>query len=324
MKKLPNSLRSHISNVYAVDVALDGTVASCGDDGIIVWSQDGVKQLQIEQMQAKTNVSFVAGDRNRLISSSDTHIWLYDARTPSGRPVATWNENEEEINQISTNVSGEYAAACDDSGEIKIIDLRQNRLYRTLRRAHANICTSVQFHPTRHAQLVSGGLDAHVVLWDFVKARCLEKVSMVNGQNHGQFVNPPLVHSIGMHAGGEGVAAALGDSAVSWFHLGKRSVLHVCSLTDRHTASVSQVTFASQSRSGRKDILISGGNDGKIVRWDIGDLIMEKREVDSFESGELAWTQEHGSKINWLATSCAMPVLYVADQTSDVSVYELT
>ena len=67
--------------------------------------------------------------------------------------------NKEEINQISVNEKGEYLAACDDDGEIKIIDLRQDNLFKALPARHSNICSSVQFRLQRPWQILSAGLD---------------------------------------------------------------------------------------------------------------------------------------------------------------------
>jgi hypothetical protein len=45
--------------------------------------------------------------------------------------------------------------------------------YKTLRRGHSNICSSVAFRPHRPWEVLSGGLDAAVVRWDFSRLRPL-------------------------------------------------------------------------------------------------------------------------------------------------------
>ena len=318
----PLLLRSHSSNVYAVDAARDGTVASCGDDGTIVWSNDGRPTRRIaskgDDAAPTTNVAFV--DPNRLMTSTETTLRLHDAR--SDVIIREYVVNDDDVNEIAIDPSSQYAAACDDSGQIRVVDLRQNRLYRTLRRdAHANICTTAKFCRSA-ASLASGGLDARIVAWDVAKAKCVAKISMLDGGGGGgggQFVNPPLVHSIAMHRGGAtGVAAvAMGDFSVGWVRVDRNRMKDVGRLGECHAASVSQVAFSRND--GNEDVLVSGGNDGRIVKWSVG---VEK-------GGRLSETApptviEHGSKINWLATSFVEPLVYVADQTSNVSIYRLS
>lgn len=66
-----------------------------------------------------------------------------------------FDHNSEEINQVSilcyifylvskflkvvVSQDGKYLAACDDSGEAKIIDIEQGKLAHTLARRHKNV-----------------------------------------------------------------------------------------------------------------------------------------------------------------------------------------
>jgi hypothetical protein len=53
----------------------------------------------------------------------------------------------------------------------QIMDVRTRKLYKTLKGVHTNICTSVLFQAHRPWELVSGGLDAQMVRWDFGSGR---------------------------------------------------------------------------------------------------------------------------------------------------------
>ena len=109
--------------------------------------------------------------------------------------------NQDEVNSIAVSaVNGGWLAAGDDSGEIQVISLQQlaasaaaatgaeapagaaaeaaaapvrPATYKTLRRGHTNICTAVAFRPHRPWELLSGGLDATVVRWDYSRLRPL-------------------------------------------------------------------------------------------------------------------------------------------------------
>jgi WD40 repeat protein len=70
--------------------------------------------------------------------------------------TAVMDFNTDEINQIRVNEKGAFVAACDDSGEIKVMDVRKGHaLFKTLR-GHDNICASIVFRPRTSWDLLSG------------------------------------------------------------------------------------------------------------------------------------------------------------------------
>ena len=82
-----------------------------------------------------------------------------------------------------------------------------------------------------------------------------------------------------------------------------------CKSFKAHESEISQVKYFEE-----KSFLVSGGNDGKIKFW--------KNEADqNYICGEIL----HGSKINWL-TCCSISknLIVLADQSSNVNVYEIT
>jgi WD40 repeat protein len=97
---------------------------------------------------------------------------------PSASPLHTYSFNSEEINQVAVNHKGTFLAAADDSGEIKVINLQNHKLFKTLQGVHSNICSSAVFHPRRPWEVVSGGLDSKIVKWDFSRGRPLHVVDL--------------------------------------------------------------------------------------------------------------------------------------------------
>lgn len=89
----------------------------------------------------------------------------------SWKPLEIYNYNKEEINQVVCNSKSSFLAAADDGGDVKIIDIRQQCLYKTLRAGHESICSSVQFLPWKPWEVITGGLDSKLVMWDFSKGR---------------------------------------------------------------------------------------------------------------------------------------------------------
>ena len=83
--------------------------------------------------------------------------------------------SRDEVNQVAINPKGTLLAAADDAGEIAVIDLAAGTLRRTLRGGHSNICSAAVFRENSPWELLSGGLDAEVVRWDFSGGRPLRR-----------------------------------------------------------------------------------------------------------------------------------------------------
>ncbi len=86
--------------------------------------------------------------------------------------------NSEDINSLALSPNGTYLAAADDSGEVKIINVRTQELHKTLRGSHTNICAAVAFRPHHPWEVLSGGLDAQAVRWNFASGRPLRTWQM--------------------------------------------------------------------------------------------------------------------------------------------------
>ena len=53
--------------------------------------------------------------------------------------------NNDEINSISAAPTGRFLAAADDAGDVKVIDASTWQLFKSMRGAHDNICSSAVF-----------------------------------------------------------------------------------------------------------------------------------------------------------------------------------
>ena len=207
----------HTDRVLSLDINRNGILVSGGEDSLCIWSSDGTPQskFSLENANCKevNSVCFCLKYPERLYASSRNRIFSYDIRNLA-TTVCEFEFNVDEINQIATHDKSTFLAACDDSGEIKIIDVQSKKVFKSLRGKHENICSTVQFRPTRPWEVVSGGLDSRVVSWDFSSGRALQEVDMRNLDNASDretyLVNPPLVHSIHMSENGRIFAAGLG------------------------------------------------------------------------------------------------------------------
>jgi WD40 repeat protein len=151
--------------------------------------------------------------------------FLFDLRRPEvvlKQPDAIVSQNSDEINRIVIHPKGDYIAACDDSGEVKLFEPIRHSLVRTLRSKHTNLCTSLAFRPKSGHQIVSGGMDCQVVIWDTSNGRAQHSFS-TNDASSGSGVNPPFVHSLDMAVSGDECAFGLGNADVLLYSLKNRS-----------------------------------------------------------------------------------------------------
>lgn len=208
----------HKSSVLSLDVNREGILASGGEEELCVWSKDGSSRSKLSYSSADdskevNSVSFCVKNPERLYASCENKIFSYDLRNLSST-VCEFEYNEDEVNQIAVHEKGAYVAACDDSGEIKVIEVQSGRLFKSLKNKHDNICSTVQFRPNRPWEIVSGGMDSRVVSWEFSSGRALQELNaqeLAEDNSDGAYlVNPPFVHSIHMMANGRMFAAGLG------------------------------------------------------------------------------------------------------------------
>ncbi|KAK1422742.1 hypothetical protein QVD17_18028 [Tagetes erecta] len=182
-----------------------GIIVSSDEDGRVCWfdmrCKDVVSTMDVAQNPI-SSLCFKPGNEDIIYVSSENEVKVFDVHMlASWTPLESYNYNKEEINQITCNSKSSFLAAADDGGDIKIIDIRQKCLYKTLRAAHESICSSVQFLPWRPWEVITGGLDSKLIMWDFSKGRPfkvmdLGKSDPDNSSNAGQCFNPAFVHAI--------------------------------------------------------------------------------------------------------------------------------
>ena len=272
---------------------------------------------------------------NTLYTSNGSCVCIYDVRNFQ-TSIETLQYNEEEINQIVLDESEKHLAACDDSGEIKIISLSDKKVFKTLRRKHTNICSTVCFRPRKPWEVFSGGMDCNLIHWDFSRPRCVNQFNMQElsdapSELGAYMVNPPFVHHLSTSKDGKYLACALENGMVSLFDTSKKHASELVSL-HAHSQGASQVYFVSDTK------MITGGNDATVALWDVSKIYEEASEPhsppqrnghstpihdrnwDVTEACKISEVQ-HDSKINWLKPVCVNNENYViiADQTLDLT-----
>ncbi|XP_022715741.1 WD repeat-containing protein 53 [Durio zibethinus] len=202
-------LRGHQATATCCIASRDrpGLVATSAEDGCICWFDMRCKDVQLVMdvsNEPVSSVCFNSGNENIIYVSTGNVVKCFDVNMlaeNSWKPLEIYSYNKEEINQVTCNSKSSFLAAADDGAEIKIIDIRQQCVFKTLRAGHTSICSSVQFIPWRPWEVITGGLDSKLITWDFSKGRPSKIVDfglpdMSSGSNAGQCLNPAFVHSI--------------------------------------------------------------------------------------------------------------------------------
>ncbi|KAK7486465.1 hypothetical protein BaRGS_00022266 [Batillaria attramentaria] len=331
----------HQASVLCVDVQPStGQVASGSEEGdLCLWSSAG--ELINKYTRPETDCTSVLFSRLKpttLYVAFGANVLIFDTDHPQ-EPKHSFQCNLDEVNQVQVDEKEEFIAACDDAGEIKILGISELKVYKTLRFKHTNICSTVLFRLGRPWEVISGGLDCRMVHWDFSKPKCLNQFNMqelhaTSNDDTGYMVNPPFIHHLAMNKTRSLIACALENGLVAVFdstakNLKEKFCLHA------HEQGVSQVHFSSENT------LISGGNDCRIIVWDLskaeenqanegfclnGDSSVEDRRNESITELCKAHTLVHPFKVNWLAPFMREGRLHVAiaDQTSNITIKPLS
>ncbi|CAL1410426.1 unnamed protein product [Linum trigynum] len=224
----PRRLRGHKATATCCIASRDrpGIVVTSGEDGRVCWFDMRCKEVQFVMEVGEQPISslcFKPGNEDILYVSSGSEVKCLDVLMANDwKPLRTYNYNKDEINQIACNSRAAFLASTDDAGDVKIIDIHQHCLYKTLRTGHSSICSSVQFIPWRPWEVITGGLDSKLIMWDFSKGRPVKIVDFGSNSSNNttQCLNPAFVHAIAVpdvdmvDNAGKICAVARGDGVV--------------------------------------------------------------------------------------------------------------
>ena len=329
----------HTDSALCVDCKADGTrIVSGGEDGeVCLWDRNGTLLHKLHpQPDDCTSVWVSKMSDNLFYIACGTEVKSFDDRNLQ-QSVENFEFNEEEINQIVLDEKEHHLAACDDSGEVKIISLQEKRLYKTLRRKHTNICSTACFRYKKPWEILTGGMDCNLIHWDFSRPKCMNQFNMQELQDApsdlgAYMVNPPFVHHLSMSPDGKYLACALENGFVSVFDTTKKNISESLTLHG-HTQGVSQVVFISEKK------LVSSGNDCVIVEWDLDQIeaapppmeatnghtsVLHSRNAQISENCRVQEIQHH-EKINWLKyfRNGDNGFVIVADQSAELTMMPL-
>jgi WD40 repeat protein len=158
--------------------------------------------------------------------------------------------------------------------------------------AIASMVTSVGFRPRcKNLELASGGTDCTVQLWDVNKPKRPLSVLKIPNTDAGanQVCNPPMVHGLEWSPSGRLLAAACGDGSCCLLQADNRSLVLAARL-EAHGGALASVVFPEWTNSSiilnddaasrqtqhvaaHDRLLLTAGNDGFILLWDLGSML---------------------------------------------------
>jgi len=281
-----------------------------------------------------------------FLVACEKEVYVYDERVSLETHQQVFADNSDEVNYITVNNQG-HVAACDDAGEIKVYDLKNNTLLRSLRRKHTNICSCATFLPGagRGDELITGGLDSQILAWDYKRVRVAQTINTQElltalGDSSVGMFNPPFVYSIDVTDDGRTFAAGLGNGSLQLFKVMKgRRVLAPFACINKHSSTgVSAVCFIKpQDTTGDvTPMLVTGGNDGIVNYWAVPvddpsskskrstPIVNEVYEEAHVQSMLIA-SMDTQSKINFIgnASISNQRLAFVCDQTPSLKYFKI-
>lgn len=312
---LVTKIHTRMEDTACVYIGDGGDLFTCHEKFIHCWSSQGIMTSSIASpIHGMINCIQQSPTRsNTFAYAVQNSVVLCDSRSWSS-PVHTFTYNEDEINEISFHPNGKYICAVDDSGDVKVMDIDDKKLFQTLKGEHDNICSTAAFSTSKQWELFSGGLDCKLLRWNFSIGRMVAATLVPKDLDEGGncAVNPPFVYSIVALPFHDLLACALGNGTVGLYSVKEKKANRYISSARLHSSGVARVTYLQ--KNGR-DLLVSGGNDGRIAVSEV-DCKDRRCTISAIVSSS------HDSKVNWLAVSKDCHIC-IADQTDFVSVYQI-
>ncbi|KYR02684.1 WD40 repeat-containing protein [Tieghemostelium lacteum] len=322
-------------------------IATSSEDSTArIWDTKTNKTIQCIQPFKDTAITNITFDSDNFVYCSHNNtISVFDLRQPSIiiRNIShQYTYNKEEINQITFDSRYQYLAACDDSGQIKVIDVEKKKLQETLEKKHSNICSSVAFRHGVKNELLSGAMDCFLVRWNFIKGRPIfaetfnplakpKKPQPGQPLEQKQILNPPFVNSIDVSSDGKYVSVAIGNGELTCLDIS--TFQPYVKIETAHLSNISLVHYPKFEKPSNSNSIFSvGGHDKSIKLWDISpemnqayqnESIFKKADEEIDNSKRIKLYTQHHSKLNWITTSTFNHSLYIADTSNDLTVLSI-
>ena len=180
----------HNDSINFIELKDDGLIFSCSDEELVFYNMHSSAKQVLHQIDPKKEEEFSylkyisTGNNEYLFTSNGPILNLFDIN--SLKKIDKFKFFKETINCIEINKTQNLIACCDDSGEIKLLDLRctsdsnnnkkisissPNLTLKKSLKQHTNICFTLKYNPLNEFELFSGSYDCTIIKWDtrFIK-----------------------------------------------------------------------------------------------------------------------------------------------------------
>lgn len=309
----------HSDSINCIQInSVDGNclIFSCSDEELNVIHENGSnKQTILGGADELTSLKLTTlGDR--IFLSNSKYIQIFD--TNSQKQLNRYKFFKDTINCFEFSTDESLLASCDDSGEIKLFDLRTKekeclKLKQSYRK-HENICSYVKFNPLNCQYLMSGSFDCNLIKWDLrysnLSQSCLYQINInevlatkLNQQNEFMStMTPAFIHTIEFFK--NYILTGIENGMCLIFDFNDLKYLTHDQL---HNYNCALVKISQLS----DDLFVSGGNDGKFQFFAINIEGKITRKDDL--------TIDNSLKINSFEIN--EQNLYVCDTSNDLKIY---
>ncbi|KAI9318229.1 WD40-repeat-containing domain protein [Dichotomocladium elegans] len=273
---------------YAQDSFLGQHILASGseDSTCRLWDLRQARAVKgIQKLpDAVTSIAFSSSQKPYVYLASSNKVFAYDLRNDGlifTVPAHEYAFNEDEINCI--DVRDHFLATADDQGEVRVVDLEKNTIYKKMIKKHSNICMAVKFRSKKP--------------WEDVS-------ETRSGQ---QMFNPPFIYALDTSKDGQWIAAGLGDCSIQLLHeAGKKTKRKEIRIEEAHTYMVNCISFVTPASKNASQQLLSGSANGSVKLWELahGETPYEQKASYQIDPASMA-------KLNWLEP-CTMEPGHIA------------
>lgn len=292
--KKEKEISGHAGAIYTCAVEGNSIYTGSGDKHVARWNVDtGIQdKFAIQFEEAVYSLCFLS-ERRLLVGLSNGHVHIFDLEkkkeikfftqhtkaifaisfnapkqqfyvADADGNLSIWNSetlsfllylplDAGKIRDIAINQSGEnMALACQD-GTIRVFETHFFNEIQTIR-AHENGATSLLFHPTNPDQLISGGKDALLKLWDLKTETCLLEIPAHNF----------AIYSIQALNDGQTIITASRDKTIKSWSNTLEFQQRLDFKVGGHRHSVNRLRVLAENR------FVSVSDDKKIIVWNSG------------------------------------------------------
>lgn len=263
--KLEKIFKGHENWSNALAFSPNGQILACGSQGTNVsfWDVITGEQLQIFSDYPKpiSRIKFSLDGELMAISGDFPEVWLIDMESWQCVQTLTIDGYEGRFRDISFSPDGQTIASCGSDGVVRIWSIETGDILHSLTipgRENQKPLRAVAFNSnTQRIQLLSGGEDQTLQLWDVDSAKCLKTV-------YG-YTNP--VWSVAFSLKKALLATGDEDNCIRLWDVSQNSLEVQDSkseLLGKHENLIRTIAFSHSS-----EVLASGSYDGTVKVWDI-------------------------------------------------------